>query len=61
MKHLTRTQAIRQKCLDCCCGSHISVRRCSVEKCSLFHYRMGYSRSRNRRNGINLETQKLPG
>ena len=33
---------IRQHCLDCCCGSALEVKICSVgEKCFLYKYRMG--------------------
>lgn len=41
MKRLTRGQAIRQKCLDCCCGLSAEVRRCNIIGCPLFRYRMG--------------------
>lgn len=40
-KRLTRAKAIRAKCLDCCCGQAIEVRRCTIKKCPLFPYRMG--------------------
>lgn len=42
-KRLTPMQAIRQKCIDCCCGNKSEVRNCTAEKCSLFVYRMGHS------------------
>lgn len=61
MQHLTRTQAIRHKCLDCCCGSHAEVKRCTSQKCPLFPYRMGYARSGKHSNGINQDNRKLPG
>lgn len=38
---LTPIRAIRQHCIDCCCGNMAEVRRCSVEKCTLHPYRMG--------------------
>lgn len=40
-KRITRKKAIRQKCLDCCCGSAPEVRRCTVTSCSLHPFRMG--------------------
>ena len=38
---ITRGKAIRQKCLDCCCGNSAEVRRCQIRKCALWRYRMG--------------------
>lgn len=40
-KRLTRGAAIRAKCLECCCGNSAEVRRCLVEACPLWRYRMG--------------------
>ena len=34
-------RAIREKCLDCMCGSPGEVRRCNIPECSLFQYRFG--------------------
>ncbi len=33
-------KAIREKCLDCCCGQEKEVRICMIKKCSLWPYRM---------------------
>ena len=41
MKRLTRQQAIRAKCLDCCCNQQVEVRECPVKSCALWRYRMG--------------------
>lgn len=41
MKRLTRAQAIRAKCLDCCCGSYVEIKECPIKTCSLWRYRMG--------------------
>lgn len=41
MAKLSRTKAIRAKCLDCCCGSAPEVRRCPVKTCPLWVFRMG--------------------
>lgn len=41
MKRLTRQEAIRAKCLDCCCGQAKEVRLCPRTKCALYRYRMG--------------------
>lgn len=36
-------KAIRETCLDCCCGSINEVKTCAVgTKCSLYPYRMGH-------------------
>ena len=41
MKRLTRSQAIRAKCIDCSCGDRVEVRLCPVMDCPLWVYRMG--------------------
>ena len=41
MKTLTPMKAIRAKCLDCCCGSAVEVRKCTIKACSLWPYRFG--------------------
>ena len=38
---ITRSKAIRLKCLDCCGGYSAEVRRCPAVNCSLWRYRMG--------------------
>lgn len=38
---LTPIKAIRAKCLDCCCNQRAEVRRCQIDDCSLWPYRMG--------------------
>ncbi len=38
---ITRGQAIRAKCLDCCCGQHGEVRRCTAMNCPLWRFRLG--------------------
>ncbi len=37
----TPIQSIREKCLDCCCGSNKEIRLCPVIDCALYPYRMG--------------------
>lgn len=34
-------KAIREKCLDCCCGSFTEVEKCTVTKCALYPFRFG--------------------
>lgn len=41
MERVSRSKAIRLKCIDCCCGNMAEVRRCPVENCALWRYRMG--------------------
>lgn len=38
---ITRSKAIRLKCLDCCCGNTAEVRRCQSTECPLWRFRMG--------------------
>jgi hypothetical protein len=40
---------IREKCLDCCCGSPVEVKLCPVKNCPLFPYRMGKNPFRKKR------------
>ena len=40
---LSRTKAIRQKCLECCCGNAAEVRRCHITDCTLWSWRLGRS------------------
>ena len=37
----SRKRAIREKCLDCCCGNAAYVRKCTAVSCPLWYYRMG--------------------
>lgn len=41
MERLTRSKAIRQKCLDCCCGQAHEVKKCTLTNCPLWNYRLG--------------------
>ena len=38
---MTLKQAIKAKCLDCCCGQIVEVRECAVAKCPLYPFRLG--------------------
>ena len=38
---LTRSRAIRQKCLECCCNFAPGVRNCHIYDCTLWPWRMG--------------------
>lgn len=48
VKQPTPMQAIRQKCLDCMCGSTKEVRLCNMVQCSLHRFRMGHNPSRSK-------------
>lgn len=41
MERVSRSKAIRLKCLDCCAGQSAEVRKCPAEHCPLWRYRMG--------------------
>ena len=43
---MTPLKAIREKCLDCCCGSAQEVRLCTCEKCALYRFRFGKNPNR---------------
>ena len=38
---MTPLKAIREKCLDCCCGQVQEVKLCPAEDCSLYPFRFG--------------------
>lgn len=40
-KILRPLKAIREKCLDCCCGQTKAVKECTITRCTLWPYRMG--------------------
>ena len=46
-KILTPLQAIRAKCLDCCCRSKKEVKLCTIPDCPLYPYRFGHSPHRS--------------
>jgi hypothetical protein len=41
--------AIREKCIDCCCGNAAEVRKCVAVDCRLWPYRMGTNPFRKKR------------
>ena len=42
-------KAIREKCLDCCCGSAQEVSMCVIEDCALYAFRLGKNPYRKKR------------
>lgn len=43
VKRISYAQAIRKKCLDCCCGQSLEVKLCPSTDCPLHPYRFGKS------------------
>ena len=43
---MTPVKAIRQKCIDCCCGDLSEVRKCELKSCALYPFRMGKNPNR---------------
>jgi hypothetical protein len=41
--------AVREKCIDCCCGDTSEVRKCVAIDCSLWPFRMGKNPFRKKR------------
>ena len=48
-KHRNPVKVIRDKCLDCCCGSSKEVELCPVGKCPLHPFRFGKNPYREKR------------
>jgi hypothetical protein len=42
-------RAIREKCVDCCCGNAAEVRKCVVDDCPLWPFRMSTNPFRKKR------------
>lgn len=41
-KRLSRSKAIRYKCLDCCSYDSSEVKKCTCDDCPLWRYRTGH-------------------
>lgn len=41
---LSRSKAIRTKCLECCAGNSAEVDRCTISDCALYPYRSAKAR-----------------
>ena len=52
-------KAIRQHCLDCCCGSAYEVKNCVIHDCELYPFRMGHNP--NRKSPLSDEQRKEVG
>ncbi len=46
MARLTPLKAIRQKCLECSCGSSHEVNLCPITDCALYEFRFGKNSNR---------------
>lgn len=51
-------KAIRQNCIDCCCGHVAEVKQCTVTKCALYPFRMGKNPFRTTRVMTEEERQR---
>ena len=51
-------KVIREKCLDCCCGTAKEVKLCTVEECPLHPFRFGRNPYRSRRDMTPEEKKK---
>lgn len=58
-RKLTPLSAIREKCLDCCCGSAREVKACPSTSCPLFLFRTGHTPFANRRSVTSEERERL--
>lgn len=45
----TPMKAIREKCLECCCGSSQEVKLCVIQDCALYPFRLGKNPNRKAR------------
>ena len=50
-------KAIRDKCLDCCCGNAAEVRKCVSVDCPSWPFRMGTNSFRKKRDLSSAEKQ----
>lgn len=53
-------KAIREKCIDCCCGSASEVKECSCTKCPIYPFRLGKNPFRQKRE-MSEEQKKVVG
>lgn len=51
-------QAIKEHCIDCCCGDKKEVKLCSCTKCPLYDFRLGKS---GKKRNMTEEQKKAAG
>ena len=56
---MTPLRAIREKCLDCCCGSALEVKLCPVKDCAIYPFRDGHNPNRKGIGNRNPNTDNL--
>lgn len=56
MSKTTMKKAIKEKCLDCCCGQREEVKLCPAKECPLWDCRLGNDPYRQKR--VLTEEQK---
>lgn len=49
MAQTNPVKAIREKCVDCCCGSATEVALCEMDDCPIWAFRFGKNPYRTRR------------
>ena len=66
MERVSRSKAIRLKCIDCCCGNMAEVRNCPATNCPLWRYRMGHEENdalkplrKNSENSAEIEDEDI--
>lgn len=52
-------KAIKEKCLDCCCGQREEVKLCPAKGCPLWDYRLGDDPYRQKRVLSEEQKEKL--
>lgn len=52
-------KAIREKCIDCCCGNMAEVKRCTAEDCPLWRFRFGTNPDRKKRELTEQQKQAM--
>lgn len=53
---LSRTTAVRMKCLDCCCYQVAEVTKCPCVDCPLYCFRMGRDESGTRKKRLSKKS-----
>lgn len=53
-------KAIREKCIDCCGGSTLEVKECTVESCPIYPFRLGKNPFRQKKE-LSEEQRKAVG
>lgn len=52
-------KAIREKCLDCCCGFKNEIRLCNIKNCALYPFRFGHNPYKKKKEYTDEELEVL--